>query len=61
VPQSKEYVIQVIQSFVNNGAQGVVLGCTEFPLMIKENDVQIHVFNTSKIHAQAGADFILNQ
>lgn len=57
--ESKNYVISVIQSLVDSGAEGVVLGCTEFPLMIKETDLQIPVFNTTEIHARAGADFIL--
>lgn len=59
VPQSKDYVISIIQSFVNIGAEGVILGCTEFPLMIEETDLQIPIFNTTEIHANAGANFIL--
>ncbi len=61
VPESKSYVIDVIQSLVEKGAQGVVLGCTEFPLMIKEDDLQIPIFNTTEIHAKAGVSFILNK
>ena len=59
ISSSKEYVIEVIQSMVNIGAEAVVLGCTEFPLMIKEKDLSIPIFNTTQIHAQAGADYIL--
>lgn len=59
VPTSKEYVIRMIQSLVDAGAEGVILGCTEFPLMIKEEDLQIPIFNTTEIHAKAGARFIL--
>ena len=57
--KSKEFVINVIKSLVNLGAEGVVLGCTEFPLIIKENDLKIPIFNTTKIHAIAGAVFTL--
>lgn len=60
IPQSKDYVIDVIQSFVAEGAEGVILGCTEFPLMIKETDLKISIFNTTEIHAIAGAKYILN-
>ena len=60
-PQSKDYVIETIQSLVDDGAEAVVLGCTEFPLMIKETDLAIPIFNTTEIHAKAGADFILNK
>ena len=58
-PTSKQYVIGVIQSFVEQGVEGVILGCTEFPLMINESDLQIPIFNTTEIHANAGVDFIL--
>lgn len=59
VLKSKEYVISVIQSMVEAGAEGVVLGCTEFPLMIEEKDLDIPIFNTTKIHAESGTKFIL--
>ena len=61
MPKSKEYVISVIQSMVDDGAEAVVLGCTEFPLMIDEKDLKIPIFNTTEIHAKAGADFILKE
>ena len=60
VSESKEYILKTIQSLVAIGAEGVVLGCTEFPLMIKKTDLQIPIFNTTDIHAKAGAEFILN-
>lgn len=59
IPSSKKYVIELIQTFVSRGAEGVVLGCTEFPLMINDSDVAISVFNTTEIHAKAGVNFIL--
>ncbi len=60
VARSKKYVLDLIRSMTDKGAEGIVLGCTEFPLMIKEEDLKIAVFNTSKIHAEAGAEFILS-
>ena len=59
VPDSKQYVLDVIQSFVEQGVEGVILGCTEFPLMIFEEDLSIPIFNTTEIHAQAGVKFVL--
>jgi len=61
VPTSKEYVIRTIQSLVDLGCEGVILGCTEFPLMIDESDLSIPIFNTTQIHALAGAQFILQE
>ncbi len=60
ISSSKRYVISVIQSFVDRGAEGVILGCTEFPLMITPSDLSIPIFNTTEIHAKAAVNFILN-
>ena len=59
IEESKAYVLDVIQSLVELGAEGVVLGCTEFPLMIDASDLKIPIFNTTLIHAKAGTNFIL--
>jgi aspartate racemase len=59
LPSSKAYVLNVLQEMINDGAQGVILGCTEFPLMIFQEDLTVPVFNTSEIHAQEAIDFIL--
>lgn len=61
VTESKEYVLDVIKSSIEEGAEGVVLGCTEFPLMIFQEDLDIPIFNTTEIHSKAGVDFILKQ
>lgn len=58
-PESKKYVLGVIELFEKQGITGVILGCTEFPLMIHEKDLQIPIFNTTKIHAKAGVNYIL--
>ncbi len=59
IEKSKTYVLHHVDEMVEKGAQGVVLGCTEFPLMIADEDLNIPSFNTTKIHAQAAVDFIL--
>lgn len=59
--KSKEFIMKVIGSLVNLGAEGVVLGCTEFPLIIKEDNLEISVFNSTKIHANSGVEFILSE
>ena len=60
IERSKRYVLDVVQDLVQSGAQGVVLGCTEFPLMINDDDLAIPAFNTTHIHALAGANYILD-
>lgn len=57
---SKRFVIRSIETMVTEGAEGVVLGCTEFPLMIKENDLNIPIFNTTKIHSQSAIQYVLS-
>lgn len=59
IDQSKAYVLEVINDMIAQGAKGVVLGCTEFPLMIHQEDLQIPIFDTTKIHALAGVNYIL--
>lgn len=57
--QSKRKYQRIIKTLERNGAEGVILGCTEIPLLIKENDVDIPIFDTTKIHAESAVDFAL--
>lgn len=43
------------------GAEGVILGCTEIPLLIKQEDVSIPVFDTTAIHSEAAVDYSLKR
>jgi aspartate racemase len=57
--QSKKVYQQIIEKKANEGAQGVILGCTEIPLLIKASDVAIPIFDTTRIHAEAAVQFAL--
>ena len=46
---------------IADGAQGIILGCTEFPLMIFPEDLEIPVFNTTLIHSEAAVAYILGK
>lgn len=59
--KSKEKYIKVINSLSLNGAEGVVLGCTEIPLLIKQEDISIPVFDTTTIHAISAVGFALDK
>lgn len=48
---SKEAYITIINKLEKKGAEGVILGCTEIPLLIQQEDVSIPVFDTTTIHA----------
>ena len=52
---SKEKYIKIIKDLVLQGAQGVILGCTEIGLLIHQEDMSIPVFDTTQIHAQKAA------
>lgn len=60
-PKSKQFVLDVVNSMISRGAAGVVLGCTEFPLMISDADLTVPVFDTTRIHSTAAVDFILKR
>jgi aspartate racemase len=60
-PESKKYVLDQIQELRQRGAEGIVLGCTEFPLIIKQADVAIPLFDTTLLHSQMAVDFILGK
>ena len=56
---SRHYYKQVIEDLAEQGAEGVILGCTEIGLIIKQVDSPIPVFDTTAIHAAAAVDFLL--
>ena len=56
---SKAEYIRIIHEATKNGAEGAILGCTEIPLLIKSEDVDIPVFDTTRIHAESAVEFAL--
>lgn len=50
---SKNEYIRIIENLVQNGAEGIILGCTEIPLLVKQDDVSVPVFDTTTIHAES--------
>ena len=61
LPATKVGFLESIQDLVNKGAQGVILGCTEIPLLIKQADVSVPVFDTMALHAKAAVEFALGE
>jgi len=56
---SNEQLKMIMKSLVDNGAQGIILGCTELPLLIKQEDCSVPLFDTTAIHAKAAVDYAL--
>jgi aspartate racemase len=57
LPATKERFINIIHTLAAQGAQGVILGCTEIPILIKQEDSPISVFDTTAIHVKAAVEF----
>jgi aspartate racemase len=58
--ESKAQYVRIINEGIKNGAEGVILGCTEIPLLIEPSDVSIPIFNTTQIHAEKAVEFALS-
>jgi len=59
LPERKATFIRIINDLIAQGAKGIVLGCTEIPILIKQEDVSVPVFDTTKIHTTAAVEFAL--
>ena len=60
VESSLSFVVRVLEDLVGRGAQGVVLGCTEFPAMLANADMGVRTFDSLEIHANAAVRFMLS-
>ncbi|MCG3253256.1 MAG: amino acid racemase [Candidatus Heimdallarchaeota archaeon] len=57
---SREKYLEIIYRLHEKGAEGVILGCTEIPLLIKQEDCKIPVFDTATIHALSVLRYAMN-
>jgi aspartate racemase len=58
-PASRAQYARIIAGLVQAGAQGVILGCTEIGLLVKEQDSPVPLFDTTAIHAVAAVEYAL--
>ncbi len=56
---SRKAYVEIVQRLVENGAQGVILGCTEIPLLLRPEDCDLPLFNTTILHAEKALQFAL--
>ena len=56
---SKQKYLEIIDNLIDKKAEGIILGCTEIPLLIKKDDVDIPIFDTTEIHAKAAVEYAL--
>ena len=58
--ESREQYIEIVHRLHEKGAEGVILGCTEIPLLIKEEDCGIPLYDTAVIHAEKALEVALS-
>ena len=56
---SKEQYVDIIRQMIDQGAEGIILGCTEIGLLIHEQDSPVPLFDTTRIHAEAAVEYAL--
>ncbi|MEP7372480.1 MAG: aspartate/glutamate racemase family protein [Chitinophagaceae bacterium] len=59
LPETKKKFLTIIHKLIDRGAEGIILGCTEIPILIKQEDCKVPVFDTTQIHADAAVKFAL--
>jgi aspartate racemase len=59
--ESKKEYIRIITSLIQSGAQGIILGCTEIPLLVGHDVVGVPVFDTTRIHAELAVEIALGE
>lgn len=57
LPETRQRYLDIIDQLCQQGAGGAILGCTEIPLLIKQEDCPMPVFDTTFLHAKAAVDF----
>jgi aspartate racemase len=57
--KTRNRFLKIIDDLASKGARGIILGCTEIPLLIKQKDTHLPILNTLEIHAKAAVDFAL--
>lgn len=58
---SRDYYKKVIKSLVDDGAEGIILGCTEIGLLVKPEDSEVPLFDTTEIHAIESVNMALEK
>lgn len=59
--QSKEVIMDEINALKSSGAKGVILGCTELAMIIKQEALELPLFDSTYLHASMAVDFILQR
>lgn len=58
--QTRAEYVKIMEQLVQEGCEGIILGCTEIPLLVHQEDCSVPVFDTTFIHSQAAVAFMLS-
>jgi aspartate racemase len=58
---SRKKFIEIIEKLAAAGVQGIILGCTEIEMLVRQEDSPLPVFPTTRIHAEAAVEFALSK
>ena len=58
-PKSREEYRRIMRELAGHGAKGILLGCTEIDLLVRQDDSPVPVFDTTRLHAQRAVDLAL--
>jgi len=56
---SRDVYVEIIKKLMESGAEGIVLGCTEIPLLVTQEFTDAVLFDTARVHAEMAVDFAL--
>ena len=59
--ESRARYVEIIKKLAARGAQGVILGCTEIPLLVSEADTGLPLLDTTLLHAEAALNYAVSQ
>ena len=60
-PASRARYLEIMRALVRDGAQGVIAGCTEIPMLVSAADLEVPYFDTTELHALAAVDWALGE
>lgn len=59
-PESKAIYLNIIDKLFHQGAEAVILGCTEIALLVQQSDTKVPLYDTTEIHARQGVEWALS-
>jgi aspartate racemase len=58
--EAKAFYLEQMRLLQEKGAEGMIMGCTELPLLIKQEETDFPLISTTQLHAELAVDFIFS-